>query len=196
MTPAYRKLLKTSRIAHLYLTLFGLVLILFFAVTGFMLNHEDWFLPAEPRTRTAEGTLSATVLSSSPVDKFEVAEALRREFAIAGLVNSFRADDDAIEVEFLRPGERAVVEIRRENGRAVATYESRGWAGIMTDLHKGKSSGFAWSLIIDGVCILLLLISATGIVLWSSLKSRGKWGAVALVVGGGAAFGVFYWLVP
>ena len=45
MSPAYRKLLKASRIAHVYLTLFGLVLILFFSITGFMLNYEGWFLP-------------------------------------------------------------------------------------------------------------------------------------------------------
>ncbi len=194
MSPAYRRLLKVSRITHLDLTLFGLVLILFFAATGFMLNHEDWFLPAEPRTRTAEGALPTAALN--PVDKFEVAEALRREFRVAGAVNSFQADEDVVEVEFLRPGERAVAEVRRESGQAVVTFETRGWAGVATDLHKGKSAGRAWGLLIDGVCVLLLVIAATGLVLWSSLRSRGKWGAVIVLVGAGLATAVYYWLVP
>ncbi|MFO0809939.1 MAG: PepSY-associated TM helix domain-containing protein [Gemmataceae bacterium] len=194
MTPAYRRLLKVSRIVHVYLTLFGLVLILLFAVTGFMLNHEDWFLPTEPHTRTAEQTLPTGVLN--PVDKFEVVEALRREFAIAGAVNTFRADDESVEVEFLRPGGRTVAEVRRETGVAVVTFETRGWAGVLTDLHKGKSAGRAWGLVIDGVCGLLLAISTTGLVLWWSLKARGKWGAAAMILGGALAGAIYYWLVP
>jgi hypothetical protein len=194
MSPAYRRLLKLSRITHVYLTLFGLVLILFFAVTGFMLNHEDWFLPAEPHTRSVEGTLPTSLASSA--EKFEVSEALRREFAVQGVVNSFRTDDELIEVEYIRPGERVVAEVRRDNGRTIIVTESRGWAGIMVDLHKGKSTGRTWSLVIDGVCILLLIISSTGLVLWSSLKTRGKWGVVAILFGSGLATAAYYWFVP
>ncbi|CAN5464406.1 PepSY-associated TM helix domain-containing protein [soil metagenome] len=194
MSPAYRRLLKSSRIAHLYLTLFGLMLILLFAVTGFMLNHEDWFLPSDPQTRTVTGTLPTPILN--PPDKFEISEALRREFKLAGLVNSYRADDDAVEFEFVRPGERVVAEVRRESGQTTLNIETRGWAGIITDLHKGKSTGKAWSLVIDAVCIILLLISITGLVLWSSLKTRGKWGAAILFFGGGLALAIYYWLVP
>ncbi len=194
MTRAFRRILKACRITHVYLTLFGLVLILFFAVTGFMLNHEDWFLPSEPRTRTVEGTLPSALLIS--VDKFDVSEAVRREFAIAGVANSFRVDDDSVEIEYLRPGERVFTEVQRETGRTVVKFETSGWAGIMTDLHKGKSAGRAWGLVIDAVCVLLLVISATGLVLWSSLKTRGKWGAGAFLFGVGAVLAVFYWMVP
>jgi hypothetical protein len=194
MTAAYRWLLKTCRYAHLYLTLFGLALILFFAVTGFMLNHEDWFVSAEPRTRTAEATLLATYVE--PLDKFEVTEGLRREFHISGLVNSFRTDEDSIEVEFVHPGGRAVAEVRRATGHAVVNFETRGVAGLMTDLHKGKSAGPAWALVIDGVCVLLLAVSATGLVLWWSLKARGQCGTAVLVFGASVAAAVYYWLVP
>jgi hypothetical protein len=194
MSPAYRRLLKASRTAHLYLTLFGLVLIVFFAVTGFMLNHEDWFGLGEPRERTAEGVLPTAVLN--PVDKFEASEAIRREFGTAGVVNSFRIDDDTIEVEYLRPGGRAVAEAQRDTGRTVVTFEERGWAGVMTDLHKGKSAGRAWGLLIDAVCILLLIISTTGLILWWSLRSRGKWAAVGFLLGTGLAFATYYWRVP
>jgi len=40
----YRLVVKWARTVHVYLTLFGFGLLLFFAVTGFMLNHEDMFL--------------------------------------------------------------------------------------------------------------------------------------------------------
>jgi hypothetical protein len=194
MTPAYRHVLKACRLTHLYLTLFGLALILFFAVTGFMLNHEDWFVAPEPRTRTAEATLAPAY--AEPVDKFEVTEGLRRKFGIGGLVNSFRADDRTIEIEFVHPGGRAIAEVQRATGQAVVTFETRGVAGLMTDLHKGKSAGPAWGLVIDGVCVLLLAVSATGLVLWWSLKARGQCGTAVLVLGAGLAAAVCYCLVP
>jgi hypothetical protein len=50
MSPFRRWLIKTARTVHLYATLFGLVLILFFAVTGFMLNHIEWFEVEQVRT--------------------------------------------------------------------------------------------------------------------------------------------------
>ncbi|QDU19261.1 PepSY-associated TM helix domain-containing protein [Urbifossiella limnaea] len=194
MSPAYRRLLKVARAAHLYLTLAGLALILFFSVTGFMLNHEAWFLPDEPTTRTAEGTVPEATNPSA--DRLDVSEGVRRAFGARGEVKSYRADEETVEVEYLRPGERTLAEVRRSDGRATVTVESRGWAAVAVDLHKGKYSGRPWMLLIDVVCVLMLVISATGLVLWWSLKSRGKWGALLLLLGGAAGVAVYAWLVP
>jgi len=193
MSPAYRRLLKASRTAHVYLTLFGLVLILFFAVTGFMLNHEDWFGMTDPRTWRKEGVVPTAALN--PVDRLAVVEALRKDFGAVGVVHAFKETDDAVEVEFIRPGVRVLAEVRRD-GHAAVEFEARGWAGVMTDLHKGKNAGRAWGVLIDAVCVLLLVIAATGLVLWSSLKARGKWGALAVLLGLGAGLAVYYWCVP
>ena len=86
MSPAYKRLLKVCRVAHVYLTLFGLVLILFFSVTGFMLNHEAWFLPkVKDRTLPARtGTLPKGLLD--PLDRLAVVEALRRQFGVSGFL--------------------------------------------------------------------------------------------------------------
>ncbi len=194
MTSAHRHLLKWCHTAHVYLTLFGLALILFFAITGFMLNHEDWFVPLEPRTSTAEGIVPTSLLH--PVDRLGVVENLRNDFGATGSMNSFREDEESIQVEFVRPGSRVVADIRLADGQTSVQFECRGWAAVMTDLHKGKSAGLAWGLIIDAVCILLLAIGLTGLVLWWSLKSRGKGGLIVILLGLTAAVLVFLWLVP
>ncbi len=194
MTPAYRRLLKWSRTVHVYLTLFGLVLILFFAVTGFMLNHEDWFLPTEPRTWKAEGIVPPTLLD--PLDRLGLVESLRNQFGATGAVNSFREDDDAIQVEFVKPGLRVLAEVRRDDGQTTVEFEGRGWAAVLTDLHKGKSAGWAWGLVIDSVCVLFLVISITGLVLWASLRSRGQGGVLVILLGLAAAVFVFVRYVP
>jgi hypothetical protein len=76
---------------------------------------------------------------------------------------------------------------------------------VLTDLHRGnrgnvtgepRLTGTAWTWVIDVTCVLLLVISATGLFLWWSLKARGKWGAVLLLLGGGAAAAVYQWWVP
>ncbi len=228
MSPIYRRVLKVSRYLHLYSTFFGLALLLFFAITGFMLNHVEWFVEDDPPPRITEPrTLSTEKLhqgkypapneaNDEPTgeEKLGVVEALRKEFNIAGELVSFQflTDEDEageklelIQVEFRRAGETTIAKINRISGITTVSRKSKGWAGIITDLHRGnrgnvtgevRFTGRIWSLVIDGTCILMLVISATGLVLWSSLKSRGKWGAVLLILGALGVFAVYYWWVP
>jgi hypothetical protein len=121
---------------------------------------------------------------------------LRKDFGAAGVMDSFRETDSDIEVIFIRPGLRVVAEVQRDDGKTKVTFYSSGASGILTDLHKGKSAGDAWSIVIDGVCVLLLVISMSGLILWSALKSRGKWGAVAMIIGTAVGVAVYWLLVP
>ena len=194
MSRARRWLLKWARTVHVYLTLFGLVLILFFAVTGFMLNHDDWFGVSAFRTKEVKGTIPTSHLQ--PVNQLAVVEALRANFGAVGPVQTFKEYDDTVEVEFIRPGHRVRAEVQRADGATVANHELYGTSGVLTDLHKGKSSGIVWSVVIDAVCVLLLVICVTGLILWSSLKSRAKYGAVVILVGGAVSVAVYWWFVP
>lgn len=210
MSRFHRWFIKTARTVHLYATLFGLALILFFAVTGFMLNHVEWFLPEEPRTTKDTRTLQLKPLpepgTATGDQKLAVVEALRKEFGVAGELWSFdNGGDEEIVVSFRRAGGEAEARIRRDTGEATLERKFQGWAIVMTDLHRGnrgnvtnepKFTGAAWTWVIDITCGLLLVIALTGLVLWWSLKGRGKWGAAAMLVGGAAAFAVYYWLVP
>lgn len=221
-----RWLLKTARTVHLYTTLFGLALILFFAVTGFMLNHIEWFEAEHVRTvsrplptdRFAGGKLPEPddQGEASGRDTLAVVEALRKEFGLTGEFTSLAFASEApedgngddrkvIKVEFKRPGEVTEAKIDRESGVATVTSRYQGWMAVMTDLHRGnrgnrtgevKFTGRAWMWVIDVTCVLLVVIALTGLILWWSLKGRGKWGAVVLLLGGVAAFAVYYWKVP
>jgi hypothetical protein len=181
MSPFRRGLVKWARAVHLYLTLSTLALILFFSATGFMLNHEEWFAPSEPRPRTQEGAVPAALLAGP--DKLGVAELLRKDFGAVGLVDSFEVDDDQLRVVFKRPGTEVEALVQRPDGRAEVTTRSRGLGGVLLDLHRGKSTGPVWAVVIDAVCVVLLLLAATGLVLFSSLKGRGRYGLAVLAVG-------------
>jgi hypothetical protein len=49
---------------------------------------------------------------------------------------------------------------------------------------------------IDLTCVLLVVIALTGLILWWSLRGRGQWGGLVLLLGGATVFAVYYWFVP
>lgn len=280
MKQAHRLVLKWSRYLHVYLTLFGFVLLLFFAITGFMLNHEDWFLPRqsiegtmplewlrspepqdkileklqsdfgvqgeleafdpqpeivrivlksdedgmprktvatmrrsdgytsiEPeagssreRIRIVEGTMAKDLLAPDDASKqLPIVEALRRDFGVRGEVNvapRYEKESESFQVTFRSPGYLATATIRASDGYTRVVHQSRGVAGIMLDLHRGKDSGASWSIVIDGLAILFVVISVTGLILWTSLKSRAHHGVAILLVGTALGFAVYFATVP
>jgi hypothetical protein len=188
------RLLKLNRTVHVYLTLLGLAMMLFFAVTGFMLNHDDWFDRGKPVTKTLTGQLPGNLLQ--PVDKLAVEEKLRGDFRITGTVVEFTTDRDEIRVTWKSPGRRADASIDPATGAVELTIESRGLIGRLTDLHKGADSGAAWKLVIDAVAILIAIGAITGLLMWSHLPKRRNLGIVAMLLGAGGSLVVYWLLVP
>src|SRR5262245_48101121 len=135
MASRYATLLKWLRTLHIYLSLLALVLLLFFALTGFLLNHEEWFSLREPVTRTVTGTLPVELLAEP--DRLATAERLRADFGMTGLVASFEVEEESLKVVFKAPGRQAEAVIQREDGATSVTFESWGAVGWLTDLHRG-----------------------------------------------------------
>jgi hypothetical protein len=284
----YRGLLKWTRTFHIYLALLGLLLVLFFAATGFMLNHPDWFGLRESQVRTEKGTLPVTLLE--PLDKLMVVERLRNEFGVTGAVDMFEVEETFLRIVFksagrqteamiqavqpeagqtevtyewvspdedelgreapprtakgklpaaiLKPLDRQAVldrlrdefgatgnvesfeveddsptlrvvfksdsqrteatiqAVRPEAGQVEVTYESWGLVGRLTDLHRGKGAGPAWELIIDTACVVLLCVSATGLLLWTALRKRRLVGLLALTLGCALCLTIYFAFVP
>jgi hypothetical protein len=200
MSHGHRLLLKWARTIHVYVTLFGFALLLFFAVTGFVLNHEEWFGLDKPVEKTTEGTLPTAMLAEP--DKFAVVEALRKDYGAVGYVapEDFGVEDNELRVVFRSAGGLCEAKIDRGDGKTVLTRESRGLVGVLTDLHRGKTRdktlGRAWGLLIDVVAGMFVVVSVTGLILWSSLRSRGHYGLLVMTLGVAAGFAVFFAYVP
>ena len=196
MTSHHFRLLfkKWSRLIHIYLSMLGLLVILFFSITGIMLNHEEWFGFAEPRIRKTEGTLPAALLLAP--DKLGIVEKLRKDFGATGALDSFDVRDDELALVFKSPGRRTEATITRADGHAEVSNETHGFAGRFVELHRGTEAGPAWRLVIDATAILLLLSSFTGLVLWLLVPKWRPLGIVALVVCAGVCAVVYLVFVP
>lgn len=217
MSPFYRWVVKWARTVHLYLSLVGLGLLLFFAVTGFTLNHEDWFLPpVEERTATASCIIPAEWAAEPEKNELAIVEHLRREYgryvvgslstvedaqgeSVGGRKPLLEVDSESIRGVFKRPGSQVSVVIYRAEyeqkgkteaedhtfkpGEGEITYTKNGGVIFLNDLHRAKDSSGAWHLLLDVVALLVVLVAGTGIVMWLSLKGRGRFGW-AVAVGG------------
>jgi uncharacterized protein len=194
MSAIHRWFLKWARTAHLYLTLFCLVLLCFFSITGLMLNHEDWFVSGESQVREEKATTSKALLE--PLNKLAIVEWLRQEHGAVGELTAFEEEGDNYHIEFKRVGLGMQATIDRESGETELRYESRGLVGVLFDMHRAKSTGLVWSVLMDGVCIAVLFMSATGLVMWSSLRGRGKHGLLILFAGFAVTIGTWLFLMP
>ena len=181
MLNAWPRLLKLCRVCHTYLTMFGLLAVSFYAVTGFMLNHPSWFGLDDVRVVETAGSLPLDILQ--PPDKLAIVETLRSKFGAVGRVDAFEIEEDQFVVIFAQPGRRAQATIAASDGSVEVVTETRGLAGIMSDLHRGASGGKWWKVFIDATAVLLVLAVMSGLAVWLSLPKRRFWGVVALATG-------------
>lgn len=193
MSELSRNILKWARTLHIYISLLGFLMFLFFAVTGIMLNHDSFGFD-KPASYTVEVKLPMDIVRSG--DKDAIVKSFRAIARLRMPVSQFSAQSDEINIAFAGPGKRAQAVIHPADGIADLTYESRGLAGVLADLHKGAESGAVWREILDAVSVMLALSSLTGIVMLFGLPKRQKLGILAIAAGTIAIALIFVIWVP
>jgi hypothetical protein len=182
-----RRTAALSRWLHLYLSMFSFMIVLFFAATGLTLNHADWFTAAQKPT-----LYKGNVKESS---KDAIVDYFRRTHGIKSALSDYRADDAEIDLSFKGPGYLADVSIDRATGRYQLAETRLGAVGILNDLHKGRDSGKAWSLMIDLSAVLMTLVSATGLVLIFFIHKHRNAGFMAIGIGALICVLVYWFLI-
>jgi hypothetical protein len=190
--------------------MFSMAALLFFSVTGITLNHPTWFFGETEHSTQAQGQLKTEWLNLADpradsggesdagrrVDKLQVVEHLRKAHGIRGALVEFRTDDRECMVTFKGPGYAADAFIDRVNGHYDLTESAHGFVAIINDLHKGRDTGKAWSVLIDVAAGLMTFVSLTGLVLLFYIKRRRISGLVTAVVGTVVVVAVFWLWVP
>jgi hypothetical protein len=186
-----RRLAKYSRWLHIYVSMTSFVIVFFFAVTGWTLNHADRFSGRE-RLRKAAGTVDTQWTGASAESaKTQIADAVRRGAGVHGAVTDFRVDDETVSVTFKGPGYSADALIDRKTGKYEVTESRLGAIAVLNDLHKGRDSGDVWKAVIDVSAGLLTFISLTGLILIYYIHKH-RLAGVILLVAGTALAGVLY----
>ena len=175
MSDFTRGALKWTRTLHIYFSLMGLLMFLFFALTGIMLTHDSFGLD-QVQSTTAQTKLPPAITTSG--DQAAIVRQLRTSAGINLPVSNYTADPDEIEATFSGPGKRVQARIHREDGSTELAFESRGLVGIIADLHKGAETGWVWRGVMDVASVWLVLSTITGFLMLFSLPKRRRLGLI------------------
>lgn len=168
-------------------------MLLFFAVTGVMLTHDSFGMDVV-QARSGSATIDAAVARAG--EQEAVVAAVRKAFGISIPLTNYNPSDEEIELAFAGPSKRAQVFVKCASGEAEATFEARGFVGLMADLHKGAETGWAWRGLLDVVSVWIALSSITGFIMLLALPKRQALGLVFTVVGTIITLAVYAIWVP
>lgn len=173
--------LKWLRRTHAWLGLWGAALGLLFGFTGILLNHRD--ILKIPIGRMEQSEIQLALPSPAPSDPQALADWLgerlrldlshakiKREASKALIWNNQPVQQPAAWQISLRQPNR-MVNAEYWEGNAFVTVK-QGEANLLTtlnNLHKGVGMNAAWVLLVDTLAGALLILSMTGILLWTRL---------------------------
>jgi uncharacterized protein len=183
------------RKVHGWVGLWGAVLGLMFGVTGFLLNHRGG--PLKVPTGAPQVEEMQIAAPQKPLrSPQEMARWLQDELKIDGKPGRTKrepahpvawGDRSTIQPELwqagiMGPGQSVQAEYWVGNGYVSVKRTRNSFLATLSNLHKGVGLGVGWVLLIDTIAGSLILLSLTGVLLWTELNKRRTVG-VALVGG-------------
>jgi len=190
---------RLCRMLHAYLSAFAFLTLVFFSITGLMLNHPDWFpnqrREAPPVTVTLESALVKAALAS-PDPPRALAAAVEERAKVTGAYHSGDVIDQEAVLRWEGPRGSTDAEIDLAGGSTRVTAQPAPFATLVGDLHKGKNSGAPWRLLIDVSAALVIALSIIGYVLFFSLRFRLRTSLILTAASLAVMLAVYYVLVP
>ncbi len=179
---------------HVYASMVAFVVILFFGVTGILLNHPSWLFGDELVTTTTEGTLPSTVFNDDgEIEFLSVSEYVRSEHDVSGDVTNFDVISGEGSINYTGPGYGATVRFDVESLDYEVVVREEGFVNAMRDLHTGSDSGTVWSLVIDASALFLVFVAVTGLGIQLFLRKRRR-NALSWLGAGAAVTAILIWL--
>lgn len=166
---------RFARAAHAYLSAFAFVGLMFFAATGFLLNHPD-LLKVKTRSEQIETvSLSVDQVAAAMGEEdrgLALASLVATHADILGSYSSAEIFDDEAMLRFSGVKGDTDVVVRLASGVAEIETTRSGVISIIRELHRGKEAGAVWRFLIDVIAIVTLLLSAVGFFLFFTMKFR------------------------
>ncbi|PXW14968.1 PepSY-associated TM helix domain-containing protein [Paraburkholderia caballeronis] len=189
--------IKWLRKVHGWVGLWGAALGLLFGVTGFVMNHRG-----EP-LRISTGapqvtTVQLKVPDPAPDTPRDLAKWLRsqKELRLPEKMGRVQKEPERPvawgdrettqpehwQLTFAAPNESVSAEYWVGNDYVTLKRNNNSFMATLTNLHKGVGMSIGWVLLVDTLAGALILLSLTGVLLWTELNKRKTVGAV-LVIG-------------
>jgi hypothetical protein len=181
---------RQCRIWHGYLSAFAFAALLFFAATGIVLNHPNWFAATEPRSAPVRLTLTSSQLQELRSVQAPAEMLTEMIAARTTLYGAFKGGDTEMDQIFVRlRGARGSSDIRANlrDGSVVVMSERATTTGLLNALHRGEQAGTAWRAFIDIAAGILIAVSLVGYTIFVSMSARLR---TALLITGLSVLGM------
>ena len=166
---------RLCRMLHAYVSAFAFLSLMFFSVTGVMLNHPEWYESLEPHETVRAIQLTpdqvAAARAAPDPSKALVAE-IGRQGVLPGALSSGDVMGDRALIRLDGPKGSTDIDVNLATGAAKVRIDRPSAMLIIQDLHRGKNSGAPWRWIIDITAYLVALLSVLGFVLLFTLRFR------------------------
>jgi uncharacterized protein len=188
--------IKWLRKVHGWVGLWGAALGLLFGTTGFVLNHRAEPLRISPGAPQVT-TMQLAVPNPAPESPRDMVKWLRSQSDLKLPARMGRVqkepehkvawgDRQIVQPEhwqmmFTAPGENVTVEYWVGNDKLTLKRNDNSLVATITNLHKGVGMSVGWVLFIDSFAGALILLSLTGVLLWTELNKRKTVGAALLL---------------
>lgn len=190
---------RTSRMLHAYISAFAFLALMFFSVTGILLNHPDWLQGEKPAEESVTAQIpsvdiAAALKTSDPAKA--LAPVVETRLKPRGAYHSGEMLDGEAMLRFEGATGSTDVILDLQTGKAEATVQRATATSIVNDLHKGKNTGAVWKLLIDATALLVLALSVIGYVLFFSLRFRLRTSLILTAVSLAVFLGLYLAFVP
>jgi hypothetical protein len=190
---------RQCRLWHGYLSAFAFIALMFFSLTGILLNHPEWLrqgesAPLETGLKLRGGDIAAALKQGDA--PLALAKLIEGRDGIRGAYTSGEIDGEEAFLRFDGVTGNTSVTLDLASGEGEAVQRKSDAVTIINDLHRGKNAGQAWKLLIDIVSLLFLALSLIGYILFFSLRYRLTQTLLLTGISLAALAGVFMLFVP
>jgi hypothetical protein len=185
-------LYRLCRLWHGYLSAMAFVWLLFFAITGILLNHPTWMAEAPLAPVQRPFQLSPTELAPIKTAKEPgpaLADLMRDRLGLRGDVTN--ADKVGTQLFLRMRGARGSSDVQfdLQSGRGSASIENFSTATLFKELHRGEVTGAVWRALIDISGALLAATAILGLLIYFALRFRLRTALILIGVGLAAMVG-------
>lgn len=195
-----KQMFSICRWLHVYLSATLLCLLLFFCITGFTLNHAAWFSGKGQNGVTTHKLPDhlyrmLSVKDTIPVEQLKAF--IEQELGLTEPRSiDLELDIGEINLDYPLPAGYAFISLLLDEATMKVEYRTGNVVALLNDLHKGRHTGPAWSILIDVSAIVMALFSIAGLVILLQHKKYRVPGLLFVAIGILAPFTLYFLFVP
>lgn len=183
---------KLTRKLHSWTSMVSLLVVLFFAVTGLLLNNPTWTFGQETQVTKSSGQLPDGSITSGAPNYLVISEYLRTVQGASGQITDYGLTGDNGRISYGKPGYTATATFSVTTGTFTMQSSQSGLVALLSDLHKGTNASTSWKLAIDAAAILLTTVAFTGLILQLLMAKKRNTALVLLSIGVVAGVGLMF----